>query len=45
MFCSCLLVVLGWMCKEGNVKEDLLQKIFRNAKDELSQVCMYVRMY
>ena len=26
------------MCKEGQVKEDLLQKIFRNAKDELSQV-------
>ena len=29
------------MCKEGQVKEDLLQKIFRNAKDELSQVGTY----
>ena len=34
----CWAVLLVWMCKEGQVKEDLLQKIFRNAKDELSQV-------
>ena len=41
LFCLCWAVLLVWMCKEGQVKEDLLQKIFRNAKDELSQVGTY----
>lgn len=31
-------VLLGWMCKDGSVKEELLEKIFRHAKDELAQV-------
>ena len=42
--CCCLAVyivhavLLGWMCKDSSVKEELLEKIFRHAKDELAQV-------